>query len=538
MRSADPATDLAALARTARAVSSEIEAVFDDVPHRLFELQDRVEAVSGSLTDLSARCGLEGRTRLADQARRAGDRATGLRERLGRLAEVAGLMQDRSAEIRGLLTEIRRDARGTRVIATNALIVGSSIRAGDGSIQHFASGARETIEEVEQALERLAEALEDADDRMKDAGPKLEACSRDLARMDRLYVELPGLVGAVFDRTDLPRRAADLSATVTRLAQELGAALVGLQAGDALRQRLDHVAEIAELAPGTPAEDRPVLQALCRTLVATATESLREAEERVLPRFATMKEHAGRAAADLRELSEAVDAADLTAFADRLTAEAGGGSALAAPALREELLAAAKAYAAVAGPAATIARTEQTIHLMGLNATLVSTRYGQEGRAMMEVSRQLRDSRTELGDRSRALIDRTRRQEAAIADLEAIELGEEQGAADALKDLGESTRVLADLLARVAAARDLEVEAAVARASETFAGFSAGIRRRLAPWADKHAHVPGPMSPGLSARIRRLYSIADEREVHDRIAGRPPGADPETREEEEDVFFA
>ncbi|WP_422075035.1 hypothetical protein [Tranquillimonas rosea] len=507
--------------RAAATLAAEIETVFDEVPRLLFDLLDRTARTADALKAIARACGPEGQADLARLADSAGDAAAAVAAELGALSDTAAGMRRRSDEMNAVLQRIRRDARMTRMIAVNAQIVSRSLPTSDGSLEYFANGTRSLLDEIEAAQDSLGQALRHADTRMERTGPNLDACVAALAGLGALHRSLPATVRSAFADANLARMAEAAGGRVAALNDRLGQAVGRLQIGDAVRQRLEHAVTIAGLARSAAPRDRQALHQLCAVQTDAALSDLQEALSDLLPRLAQMLSEVETSATELarigqrdgtiaKGLSRGPDPEDLVARAE---------------ALRRGMVEAASTYGAADAAAAQIADADGAIHLLGLNATLVSGRLGTAGDPMAEVSKQLRTCTARIGEETRRLIALTTAQ---ISDAERLEQdGTRHGAGETLGPLLTLDTRLRELLDNVAKLGRDSGEASVDLVRRAEAALRRFQRRatemRPAPAGDVAS--PLPLSAELAQRVRALYSMEEERRLHDRLLGTAPGSE-------------
>lgn len=529
---------------------ARIEAVVEGCAGRLFELLEEVRLAASHMGVVADMAGAAGRQRLgARQAAAEGfiDRA---RARFGQLGAAAERLSAQAARLSILLDEQDRDLRLAGMIGLNARVVSSTVPGDDGTLAGFAEEVRGLLAQADRSLARLRDGIGTADAALEQVRPGLQELSREVGRLRSLRAELPAAISGLAAEASLAAMAQEARRGLGELGAGLEAAVSHLQVGDAVRQRLEHAARIEAMRPRA-AGDEAVLGALAMAQRRAALDRLRDAIDASGPELSRIGGPWAQVQRDMGRIARSPTAAGLTRIGDLLS---GFTSGLAQLEDRTAELGAAMAlvaerYADARRTAQDFAALERQITLLGNNSVLASSRCGQDGMAMSEVSRQLRTRTLEIARRTRQLVDLATEQEAEAAQVRDI----------APADLAEPEEVgaLSEELGRL---RDALEGLGAAAGPEHPTNPVAELRVRLSRLAEEAAArappggspqpvqgVPGRALTALLAEARSLYTMAEERMLHDELFPSLRPAGPEEGpmdarnnpggEELDDVFF-
>jgi hypothetical protein len=175
----------------------------------------------------------------------------------------------------------------------------------------------------------------------------------------------------------------------------------------------------------------------------------------------------------------------------------------------------------------TAAKFEKRMTVLGLNAILLASRMGTEGRAMVEVAQQLRDIARSITERISLLRQDTEGIAATAGSLDAVQ-GKTPAerliaAAEATGQVSDLARSVGRQLGQMAAARPAaDIAEAFQRAEQELSDF-AGLVRWLAGVADRsdagsssEPHLSSGME-AIIAEVRGLYLMQSERRIHDAL---------------------
>lgn len=453
---------------------------------------------------------------------------------------------------RGRLDDLRRLTRSASLVALNAQVVSGAIRADGGALDQLARTMREVLAQVAGLVTELGRGFDRGEGelaRVAEAAADLGAlASREAVPAIQRFAAL--VEERARDKT-LARSAELVSSRLALLQKRIRAVVTHLQAGDGFRQRLEHVEAILIRAAGGDLGVPPALLGrLAARQIRGATDDLSHALQhsrrdlRALGRTAGaipaalaeggFRGDTGGGLAPLVRGARAIEGAiDGLARTGRVLSEASGGLA--------------RALAGVGAATRAAAEFEARMTVLGLNAILLSSRMGSEGRAMVEVAQQLRDIARGITE----LIGQLRQDTEAIATTAAALAAPEDEAlegrlATALAATGEVSMLASAVgaqLEEMAAARSAgEVAQAFCRAEGELEAFAARVLdlEEVALALDPPgAAPPCPPEAGEDAlAIRRTYSMEAERAIHDAVFPdlAPPPAAPVA--EEDDFLFS
>jgi len=535
-------------------VRRRTEAVFGATLDGMLGALDDLDVTASSLVALAETLSPEamGRLRavqptfhdLGDQVRSKSDRCRVAVRSLDRLM----------SDGRHRLEDLRSLARTAMLVSLNALVVSRSLSSDGGTIDGLAQSMRSVLGEVGGLVSELAAAIAAGQAELRQVEQGATALA-EVAQAEALpaIAEFAALVQARSRDERVARSARLVSKRFESLQQRVGQVILHLQVGDSFRQRLEHVeillAKADDLGGARVAE---ALRVLAAAQLRAALEDLGQDTHAAVRQLRGL----ARTAADIPRIG-AVDAL-------RGDGRDGLGALTSASARIERVIAtltgaSSRLTASSQGLAGKLADTGQNVGeaaeferrmtVLGLNAILLASRLGPEGRAMEEVAQQQRDIARSIID----VMGQLRR------DLEGVVVASGELDTGADKDLtvtlrtaegiaseimGLSSRVKGHLTA-MEAVRDagdiLELVDQARAQIEGFAQVAAGLQD-VARGLDRSS-IPGGMGDeehALLAWARSLYSMQAERAVHDALF--PRGAANEPQEQAaadlDDVLFA
>ena len=443
--------------------------------------------------------------------------------------------------------------------------------------------------QVTAFLERLSDMVDEAEGSLQDVKSAMAGILDRLTAMDEVTLALqaalkeevlPALARfaaqgqAVHDGKDELLRTSDVVANRMRgIFAEVSRLVVGLQSGDATRQRLERVHEIVTASAGHAADDPP-LQALLVQLAETLTEAaLTEARREGADAVAGI----GAVLDGAREALKTATDFYFGRAGERVVLLAGGPAAggtldtrldqVLANLGRVETMA-----AEVRHQVETILRQEtrlrqisHQVRLSGLNAVLICAKLGEEGRSLRELAQWLRlltDQSDAITAELQAALARTRDQLSLTGSDRIDQL--RAGLAGFLDHAGQLQAQLSGidscLSEAVAICRrtDHDLGHALGAARDTMSGYDGALqdvaaaqmvlqlRRAALPAPDLPVTAGSPAEAALSD-IRRRYTMQSERDLHDALIGPVAGADPHaasqsvakeaTGDDLDDIFF-
>jgi hypothetical protein len=459
---------------------------------------------------------------------------------------------------------ITKEVRTIDVLTINARITASGIGPAGAEFLNY-------IEEIGQSLKVTEANLQNFRDDLTQVTRHLHAVSTGEAEFDARHAATVAVIpGQLSDSVDLiavrRQTAASAAANVSVKSRQVGAEIarvvMALQIGDATRQRMEHAEAAAQLlaqmlsANGSGSEpwivlsdqEREVLAAAgCALQAAQLVDAADEFRREVSSVHATLGQlsaNAGeivhlshaiygstgqRREPFLKELEESVGRAHtvLRGFhAARVNADRAMASVL-------------EIAARLAEHISTVRAVEADIRIMGINATLKSSRLGPAGRVLSVVAAELTDSSARTATEAHAA---TADVEGIVAAAESL-AGEEQAkrlaeiagvttlmteSVGRLRNLAEGLASALEALARdgvavvtllddtaVALAAIDEIDAAMRQSARHFAAIAASVSRLPAE--------TGSAANRMFELIAARYTMAREREIHARIA---PGTTP------------
>ncbi|SFP04273.1 hypothetical protein [Tranquillimonas alkanivorans] len=510
---------------------------FDRSGQELFaatELLDRMHSSFGEVAEFFAPANLQ---RLGGVARDLTTLAEGAEAGVAAFRTSVGELGRAVDAARLSLRDLRLRTHTAAMVSLNARVLGESFAARDPALDGFGQDMRRLSRDASDAVEDLVT-------RMEDGARGIEGLTRDAVAMDAvisgtILPRLRDFAGLLLkleaEGAQLQKTAAGISDRVQAVRRGVSDVVSQLQSGDATRQRLEHVETMLDRRDG---------EVVTRAVLALASAQLHAAAEEV------------RGALDRtgRSLNEVHQNATTLASAAGGALPARGGGAGDVERLGAEVATLRESFAACRGHERRIGTAARPLHraldeildqsrqiadfessmtLIGLNAILVSSRLGQDGSAMTEVSQQLRDVSRQISASYRDLLDAIRR---IGAQKDRLGTGDGDGDAiwseaqadaglDALDgivtDLRERRATTEALIGRcrdevLTPLREAEARLRAFRDATGALDAAAEAAARLADGAAPAAH------PDLMAELRRLYTMEAERQVHDRVAGHAP----------------
>ncbi|RHZ91349.1 transducer, TlpC [Cereibacter sphaeroides] len=444
--------------------------------------------------------------------------------------------------MRAEVTDLMATIRAISIVKLQARIIGNMltgsrqrVEAFTGGLTRMAAEAADLVAEVDEAMNEIA--AETA--AMDDEAAHLSQTLRELV--------LPNLtaIGAAAAEVSLDRQrmAEGHEALARRMEAIFGAVshlILALQAGDSARQRFEHVRHLTSDALAAAAGETGLEAVLLDLGVAQTAATVRG-----------LTVHLGAAQDTFLEVQGSASAAIGLASGLYLGDASRGSGAIQtmmgrAQTVETGLTRCGAHLHRLAGHAARVAahlekirhhegrmrRIEDQVRLFGLNAVIVCAKLGQEGRALQEISRQLRDLTqisAEVFTRLHGRLERTQERAAAIGS-EAVaglerEMGRVADGAQAVRALLEEAEA-----AHAAAGNAFGKAGRILTSSlETAAGLMGNYRRNLVSLqafeeqlVRRRAVVSGPLdltpaAEGLLAAVRKSYTVPEEREIHDAI---------------------
>ncbi len=455
----------------------------------------------------------------------------------GRLVDANEAVRLAVRSVRVEVGDLDRVVRTIANVSINARIQGNGLIPPRPQVTAFierlavmAAEAEAILRDVREAMAGIGAEMVEMDavtqDLREELGQKVLPA---LARFDRM-------AQGVLDRQDamaltnagLAKRMETINAEVSRL-------VIGLQSGDATRQRLERVRDVLHLAAGSP------WSAVLLELAAALSD-------------AAVKAAAGEIAATVEAAGTVQKSADVAVgqarvcYVERSVNMAGEGDAAAGFAasiasvrgklglMRARAAALRERVGAILRHEAALRQIGHQVRLSGLNAVLICAKLGEDGRALRELAQWLRM----LTDESDAIVMRLQTVLDSTAGLADRMGGESIGGFEtALHAFFDEAAELGSFIERIGqdraeAARTFDdvgqsLPKKLGHATQALAGFQlllgemtffdAAVAARLAGLGN--AAAPDAEAGEVLADLRKRYTMQAERDIHDRIVGAP-----------------
>ncbi len=542
--------ELTPLARV-RVVRSRTEAVFGMSLDAMLGAIDDLSLTESSLAALADALSPEAMARLKSLQPRFHALSVQVEAKAERCRIAAGTLGGIMTEARYRLEELRRLAWTATLVSLNALVVSRTLSSDGGTIDGLARDMRSVLGEVGGLVADLAVRISAGQTDLNGVAEQtagLEALAhKDVLPAIRSFSDL---IQSRSRDDRIARSAGLVSKRFRSLQDRVGQAILHLQVGDGFRQRLEHVEAIL-IQAGNPDGGLPpaVLHGLAaaqlRGALGDLRASLRVASRhiRAMGRVGAEIPRAGAISAirggqdGLGVLLSA--ASGMEAIIERL-ADASGRLTTASRGLVATLAGAGQ-------NADQAAEFERRMTVLGLNAILLASRLGPEGRAMEEVAQQQRDIARSIIEVMGLLRQEL---EMVVTTSDALDAPEDEVLAVALQSAAEAALEISVLSGRVrghlatmeSVRGSDEIAVVVEHAGRELDSFV-----RLAENLEKAAETleqsgaVGAIDPAWNAalaRVRSLYSMQAERDIHDRLFPRDTADQgPAAEFEEDDVLF-
>jgi hypothetical protein len=519
--------------------AADIDRTFARAGSQLGDGLALIAAHGDSLADLSAALsdGKVDRARLilADVARDMAETRTAFAAETTALTRLA----QHSDKVGDLFEQLRRNMRVMTIVTRSARIEGSSVAQASSDFEDFTA---EIFGLTDQAGRTIEACLRDHASLRASLGSTLAAqrdfereFSSSLAALSlRILKALDDVAAASSRDADLVAKLADRSG---RVAQATGEAIVSLQSGDNLRQRLEHVVQALDLdLVDQPAVARPVLSRIQSAQLSATADILRQDCRSI---DATLGLLAGEASGVVELVRSLYGGENGSTLLQDLQGQLGQAADL----LRQCEAARRAVDGVVEQFTVLLDRFEQTVGrltvtvsdivLIGINAGLRATHLGGAGRSLVIVAQQLKGTADEIAqdanqlgpvfarmvEESASLRDRSGQSEHLVQldDTMAQAMGVIRGAGERLASI----------------LRQVEAETGRfhhdVRATRTAFAATAGRGRMLAEIASElssdRQRITRDLDETIAARcrsfligqVRSRYSMAAEREIFDRV---------------------
>ncbi|NVO12453.1 MAG: hypothetical protein HXX10_00285 [Rhodoplanes sp.] len=555
--------DILPIAEALGAAAGLAEETFLQTGVRLGSSVDLLEHLTSLFGSLQGELGGDAFHRATEDLSQVGAKATALggarrdeRASLDRLTRV-------SAGLRRRIDEIAKEIRTIDVLTINARITASGIGAAGTEFLDYIGGIGRSLAITNTNLQHFRDDLVAVARHLAVASTgETVFATRHTETMAQVPRQLAHSLDLITARS---RAAAEAAAAVgarsRKLADGVGRVVMALQVGDATRQRMEHVqasaGQLADLAGATAADDRHAPWADLgteerRALVAAGctlqAAQLGDAADELAREIAAVHRTLDGLAADAREivrLGQTVYGSTAhggESFLCELEEDVSQARALfegfrtareSADGIIAEVLRIATRLVDHIG---TVRAVEADIRIMGVNATLKSSRLGTVGKPLGVVAEELTLSSARTATEAVAA---TADVQAIVATAEALagqnqaaRLAEIAAVITAMDTAIARLHAVAETLGAALAALARDGAAVVSVLDETAAGLAraetiaAAIRHAAAAFAAVAAAAParsiptGEAADALFAQLAAHYTMARERDVHARAAPR------------------
>lgn len=530
-------------------VLSRTESTFVTVGTRLETAVDAIRAMQGLFAQMQGQLSPEQGAKLLDLVSVT-------------KAELAGMEQEFDSFLQGSVG-LRQVVRAVRVEVEDMDRVVRTIANVSINARIQASRLIPPRLQVTAFLERLSDMVAEAEGSLYDVKSAMAGILNRLIAMDEATVTLqtalkqeilPALARfaaqgqAVHDGQDELLRTSDAVALRMRgIFSEVSRLVVGLQSGDATRQRLERVREIAAMSAshGSTAENpatEALLVRLAERLAQTAlADARREAADAVSGIEAVltgardalktaMNFYFGRSGERVAVMTaDRASSGQLDARLDVVRENLGHLNAMASD-VRGQV-------EKILLEGTRLRQISHQVRLSGLNAVLICAKLGEEGRSLRELAQWLRyltDESDTITARLQSALDRTRDQLALTGSDRIDQL--RRSLAGFLDNAGALQAQLAGIDACLSGAvevcrkTDHSLGLALGGARDTMSGYETSLQDVAAASVLMQARLlvlPPPALPlvagspeaDLVAEIRRRYTMQSERDLHDALIG-------------------
>ncbi len=549
-----------------RAGAAEIDATFAVTGARFAEGLELFEGLKNRLIALSSEMSHPDLAAARDALAALAQEMPALEDLLGREKAALADLAELSLAVGRMFTDLRASMRLVCILTQRARIERAGIRSHGHDLESYSDEIVALAQSARQVIEECARRHDDAAVLISKAASVQNAFERRFGRsLTGLAGELGGMLGALAERHARSAEAVEHMADHSRkVVAATGAAVMALQGGDSVRQRLEHSIVTLDLAEHGAAGLRAAVSALVAAQLRAAAGQMEDDCGQVNAAVATLGKSTDRLVAAVQEST-----GDGKANASpSIVADLQAGLVRAAALLREceadrSIVddGMARLVAVLENIEATVASLRKSavdIGFLGTNAGLRASRLGESGRSLLVIARELNAAAGLVEARSVELLGALPR---LLASASALRDGS-RGAADlaifeatvqrSMTVIGKSDERMAELL------RSLQEEAGlfVVEVASAQRSFSAMARRceslravadDLEDEADKRCRELDPATARDAAALLRdrvfpLYSMAAEREIHRRVAAalglidEPSGAPPAMVVDAEDSF--
>ncbi|SFD72413.1 hypothetical protein [Roseivivax sediminis] len=545
----DPVPDIAETQRQAQHLGRTVETIFESASATVFAQLDEMRGVSALLRDIADVIGPEGQARLRASAHVAGTHLDKVQGVSGFLETVLQKLTSTGREIGDRLDRQARSMRLAGMVATNAHVVSLSLPNRDESLVTFAGDVKSILASAGSTATTVGRELSVADSHLQQVAVGIQNMTATAQTLGAVREELPGILAGLIESAGLAATLDRMSSAHGRLTAALNATVTALQTGDAARQRLDHVGAMLARSEQSGSATDQAITALATAQLAATVRDLDDAVATALPQLDAIGRELQTARQELHALAGSEIARALAETATLAGRMADGLARL--EVIREETVPhmeqLASDFAHGAKTAESISNLESEMHLLGINATLMASKAGEEGRAMSEVSHQLRECTKAIGEDSAQIVSLAKLQELNAMVFTILTEQTADSATDAeLRGVQDHARQLDRAVAETRARLGQKATAPLEALRTRLSAFRSEVRDSAPPCTLAPPDRLPPETLHVLGDIRATYTMQAERELHDTLfaqTGPAPNTRPALPEpaaasgELEDVFF-
>ncbi|WP_425099370.1 hypothetical protein [Tropicibacter sp. S64] len=538
----DPRTDRAELRRRCQHASLSIEQVLEPAILLLFAQQEHVHGIEALMSRLAAAVGSEGRTRLNTAIAAASQHLDAVAGQFGFLDKVAHRLEKNALALRSMTRQQKQNMLMASMVATNAKVVSENLANRAESLSGFASRVKSIISEAQESAELVAADLARAETALGGVSGRIRGMTEAAHRLNKERAELPKLLDLLASLPNLQSAIFRSHQACRTLDEAMQAAILQLQCGDAVRQRLDHVVAMLDHPASREPETGRIIATLAERQMQAAFDALKSGLDGVRPHLDRIATASQTAFVEINALAGQRETAvfhDLAQLAHRMMA---GLEDL--DARRTHIIPAmeslSEAYAETAETTRAMGDLQPRMHLLGVNAMLVSSKIGTDGAAMTQVANHLRDSTGAIGNLSTDIVRAAQLQElnAILFSAPTAQATDPQTSAG-LEAMRVECEEIMTSLAQTQSTTQLSKTAGLGPIRQHLSR----LVRQIGPVGKARGAqslVSGPVSPAALAildEIRDSYTMEDERTLHDQLSGARRPIAPRELADVEDIFF-